>query len=327
MKAVSFDSFGGPEVLTYGDRPDPEPGDGWELVELRAAALNWHDCLLRAGTYDFQLPRIPGSDGAGVRASDGSDVLIMPSLFWGDREAAPGPDWEILGDRTDGTYAEQIAIPSEAIQPMPAGWSYEEAAALPLAGLTAHRALFGRGSLQAGETVLVLGASGGVATIAVALARLAGARVLVTSSTREKLERAIELGANGGTLYSEDGWQDRVKELSGGGVDLVVDSVGEWQDSIDCLRTGGRVVTFGATRTDRSEIAVRPYYFGQYSILGTTMGSPRDFAGLLDLLDGSSDWRPEIGRVFGLREAADAHREMESGAGFGKIVLRIGGES
>jgi NADPH:quinone reductase-like Zn-dependent oxidoreductase len=324
--AVTVHEFGGPQALRVAAREDPSPPPGWVLVELRAAALNWHDVLLRRGQYDVPLPRIIGADGAGVRRDGGEEVLVLPSLYWGGAERAPGPDFEILGDFTDGTYAELVAIPAENAVPKPARFDWREAAALPLASLTAYRALFSRGGLQTGETVLVVGAGGGVAGIAIGLARIAGARVLVTTSSERKLELARSLGAEGGALYTDPEWPAQVRELTAGaGVDLVVDSAGSgWEGAFAALARGGRLVTFGATAAARAEIDIRRLYFAQQSILGTTMGSPRDFAGLLRLLEQAPDWRPPIGAAFPLAEVAEAHALMERREHTGKIVLDIG---
>jgi NADPH:quinone reductase-like Zn-dependent oxidoreductase len=322
LQAVVLASFGEPAALRVGEHPDPAPPPGWVVVELRAAALNWHDCLVRRGQYDVPLPHVIGSDGAGVRRDTGEEVVILPSLNWGDDERAPGPDWEILGDLTDGTYAELVTVPEECVFPKPRDWSWTDAAALPLAGMTAHRALFARGGLRAGETVLVLGAGGGVASFAIALARQAGARVLVTTSSHGKLEHARALGAEDGVLYIEDGWPAAIREL--GGADLVIDSVGEtWPDALAALRPGGRLVAFGATGGASARIDVRPFYFGQQSILGTTMGSPRDFAALLRSVEAAPDWRPVIDRVLPLDRAAEAHAVMERREHTGKLVLEV----
>jgi zinc-binding alcohol dehydrogenase/oxidoreductase len=308
--------------LRHETTPDPEPGLGEVIVELRAAALNRRDLLVCKGTYPFPLPLVPGSDGAGVRRDTGEEVVIYPALAWGDREEAPGPDFQILGGPRDGTYAELVAVPAANVFPKPARLSWEEAAALPLAGLTAYRALFSRGGLRAGETVLVLGAGSGVSTFAVELAAQAGARVLVTSSSDGKIERARALGAEGGVNYASEDWVAWVKEL--GGADLVIDSVGStWPQSLDCLRPGGRAVVFGATGGTEVTLPVRPLYFGQWSLLGTTMGSPADFAGLLRALETGS-WRPVIDTVLPLAEAATALEAMESGSHFGKLVLSCG---
>jgi len=333
MQAIVLEEFGGPEVLRLHEVPDPVVPDGWVLVELRAAALNWHDALLRMGRIEAPLPRIPGSDGAGVRRDTGEEVVILPSLYWGAREDAPGPGFEILGDRTDGTHAELIAVPAECVFPKPKSWSWNEAAALPLAGLTAHRALFARGGLRAGrrgadtpETVLVLGAGGGVATYAVAFAAMAGARVLVTTSTEAKLEAARAMGAADGVLYTSDGWPGAIRELTGGvGVDLVIDSVGStWPDALTALRDGGRLVTFGATGSADVHLDVRRFYFAQQTILGTTMGSPRDFAAMLALVAGSPSYRPAVEAVLPLADCAAAHERLARREHVGKIVLEIG---
>jgi len=305
--------------LRYETAPDPEPGPGEVVVELRTAALNRRDLLVVRGVYPFPLPIVPGSDGAGVRRDTGEEVLIYPALDWGDREAAFGPDFQILGGPRDGTYAELVAVPEANVFPKPARLSWEEAAALPLAGLTAYRALFSRGRLVTGETVLVLGAGSGVSTFAVQLAAQAGARVLVTSSSDEKIERSRALGAEAGVNYGSADWVAWAKEQ--GGVDLVIDSVGStWPQSLECLRPGGRVVVFGATGGTEVELAVRPFYFGQWSLLGTMMGSPADFAGLLQALEHGS-WRPVVDGMRPLADAAAALEELEAGAHFGKLVL------
>ncbi len=305
--------------LRHEAAPDPVAGPGEVIVELRTAALNRRDLLVCGGTYPFPLPLVPGSDGAGVRRDTGEEVVIYPSLEWGDREEAFGPGHQILGGPRDGTYAELVAVPVANVFPKPARLTWEEAAALPLAGLTAYRALFSRGGLRAGETVLVLGAGSGVSTFAVQLAAQAGARVLVSSSSDEKIDRARGLGAEGGVNYASADWVAWAKER--GGVDLVVDSVGStWPQSLDCLRPGGRVVVFGATGGTEATLQVRPFYFGQWSLLGTMMGSPADFAGLLDALERGM-WTPVIDSVRPLAEAAAALEELESGAHFGKLVL------
>jgi zinc-binding alcohol dehydrogenase/oxidoreductase len=319
MRAVALRRCGGPEVLEPTDWSDPEPPPGWVLVELRAAALNWHDVIVRRGDYAVELPQILGADGAGVRRDTGENVVILPSLHWGADERHPGERFEILGDRTDGTYAELVAVPEENLFPLPSGFDWPEAAALPLAGATAYRALFSRGGLRSGETVVVLGAGSGVSTIAIALAKMAGARVLCTSSSVAKLERAAELGAAGGVLYTDPDWPRQLEQA-----DLVVDSVGAtWPDSLSILKPGGRVVAFGATGGDQATVDVRPFYFGQFSLLGTTMGSPRDFAGLLALIAQHPGWRPSVEAVLSLDDAVAAHERMERREHFGKLVLAI----
>jgi NADPH:quinone reductase-like Zn-dependent oxidoreductase len=318
MKAVLVREGG---TLSYEDCDDPVAGPGEVVVELKAAAVNRRDLLVRnppGPAYQFPLPVIPGSDGAGVRRDTGEEVVIYPGLAWGEREDAGGPDWRILGGPDNGTYAELVKVPEENVFQKPARFSWEEAAAFPLVGLTAWRALFAVGRLRGDETVLVLGAGSGVSTIAVSLASHLGARVLVTSSSLEKIERAKELGAAGGVLYTEEGWPEAV-----GPVDLVLDSVGTtWRDSLRALRKGGRLVVFGGTGGPEVMLDVRAVYLSWQSILGTTMGSARDFAALLRMVEGGS-WRPVIDSVRPLAEAEAAHDRMKSGEHFGKLVLAV----
>jgi NADPH:quinone reductase-like Zn-dependent oxidoreductase len=305
---------------------DPEPGPGEVVVELRAAAVNRRDLLVRSPpgpSYEFALPLVPGSDGAGVRRDTGEEVVINPGLRWGDGDEAAGPEWRILGGPDDGTYAELVKVPEANVFPRPRRLSWEESAAFPLAGLTAYRALHPIGRLAAGETVLVLGAGSGVSTIAVQLASQAGARVLVTSSSEEKLGRARELGARGGVLYTEGDWPEAVRDLAGGGVDLVLDSVGStWAESLRCLRRGGRLVVFGGTGGPKVDLDVRFVYLNWLSVLGTTMGSPRDFAQLLRAVE-DAEWRPVIDSVRPLADAGAAHDRLRSSAHFGKLVLAV----
>ncbi len=318
MKAVVVHEGG---VLSYEDFADPVAGPGEVVVELKAAAVNRRDLLVRnppGPAYQFRLPVIPGSDGAGVRRDTGQEVVIYPGLGWGPREDAAGPDWGILGGPDNGTYAELVKVPEENVFPKPARFSWEEAAAFPLGGVTAWRALFAVGRLHGDETVLILGAGSGVSTLAVQLAAQTAARVLVTSSSQEKIERAKELGAAGGVLYTEDGWPEAV-----GPVDLVLDSVGTtWRESLRALRKGGRVVVFGGTGGPEVTLDVRAVYLNWQSILGTTMGSRNDFVGLLRMVE-SGAWRPVIDSVRPLAEAEAAHDRMLSGEHFGKLVLAV----
>lgn len=326
MDAVVLREFGEPDVLRLESVPDPVADPGWVTVRLKAAALNWHDVLVRQGKYSSPLPHVLGADGAGIRTDTGDEVLVLPSLWWGDREAAPGSRWEILGDHQCGTYAELVRVPTECVAPKPRGLNWEQAAALPLVGLTTYRALFTRGRLRSGENILVLGAGGGVATMAVMLAAAAGATVTVTSSSTSKIEQAQDLGAADGVLYTDPDWPDAARRLTPGGqgYDLVLDSVGTWEQSVSALRPGGRVVVLGASRGEHASLDVRPFYFGQYELIGTTMGSPMDFAGLLSFMNTHSVRPVPVGAVFPLAEAAAAHKHLELGSGFGKIVLTHG---
>jgi NADPH:quinone reductase-like Zn-dependent oxidoreductase len=320
MQAVRVHDGG---ELRFESVADPEPPPGWVVVELRTAGLNRRDLLVSKGVYPFPLPLVPGSDGAGVRRDTGEEVVVLPGLHWGADDRAAGPDWEILGGPTDGTYAELVAVPEENVAPRPAGWSWEESGSFALAALTAYRALFTVGGLLEGETVLVLGAGSGVSTFAVQLAAQAGARVLVTSSSDEKIERAVSLGADRGFRYDDGDWPAAVREATGGGgAEVVLDSVGTtWPGSVRASARGGRIVVFGGTGGAEVTVPLREVYLEWRSLLGTTLGSPRDHAGLGRMLDDGSI-RPVIDSVFPLAEAAAAQKHL-AGDHFGKLVLSV----
>lgn len=329
MQAVELRGFGGPEQLVLTELPDPRPGPGEVRVDLVAAALNRRDWWIRRGR-DIELPVVLGSDGAGIVSAvgaevqgvaEGDEVVINPALDWGDEEEAPGPDFRILGVPDQGTYAERIVVAAHQVRPKPPGYSWLEAAALPLAGLTAWRATVTHAEAGPDRTILVPGAGGGVATFVVQIAGALGARVLVTTSSQEKLERARSLGAEGGALYTEDDWPERVKP-----VDAVVDSVGGvvWAGAFEALRPGGRLVNFADTAKDLAEVSVTNVYSRYLRIQGTTMGSPREFDALLAHV-AEADWRPVIDGVFPLAEAAKAHERLDAPDRFGKVVLDIEG--
>jgi NADPH:quinone reductase-like Zn-dependent oxidoreductase len=323
VHAVVMQEFGNPSVLRPATFPDPVERAGWVTVELRAAALNWHDVLVRQGRYHSPLPHVIGADGAGIRRDTGDPVVLVPSLHWGGRDDAPAPEWEILGDRRPGTYAELVSVPQECLAPRPKGYSWAQAAALPLVGLTTYRALFTRGRLRPGESMLVLGAGGGIATSAVQLAAGSGASIVVTSSSPDKIALAIGAGARDGVLHNDPDWPERARELcpSSAGYDLVLDPVGRWTESVRALRPGGRLVVLGANAGETAPMNVRQFYFGQYDLLGTTMGNTRDFAGLLNLITEYRIPPPHIDRAFPLDQAAAAHEYLETDRNFGKCVL------
>jgi zinc-binding alcohol dehydrogenase/oxidoreductase len=322
MQAVVLDRHGPPEVLRIHDVPEPAPRPGEVLVELRAIAVNRRDTLLRAGAspeYRLTLPFVLGSDGAGIRRDTGEEVMILPSLRWGPSETVAGADFEILGGPSDGTYAELVSVPAENLYRKPAGLSWEQAAALPLASVTAHRALFAVGRLRRGERLVVLG-TGGVSTAALQLAAAAGARAALTSSSPAKLEWAREHGAECGVDYREGDWVEQLRERFGA-ADVVLDSVGPtWPQSIQLLGPGGRLVACGGTAGGTTSLDVRAVYLQQKQILGTKMGSPADFEALLRLV-ASSGLRPPIDSVRSLADAAAAHARIESGEHLGKLVL------
>jgi len=335
VKAIVLHSVSEPEALRLEEAPDPAPGPGQVVVRLRAAAVNHRDLWICRGRYaGLRFPIIPGSDGVGEIAaigrgvagvSSGASVAINPSLDWGDDPRAFGLKFRILGLPDNGTFAEQVAVPAANVLPRPAGLTDEEAAAVPLAGLTAYRAVVTRGRAQRGETVLVLGIGGGVATYALLIARQIGARVLVTSGSDEKLARARALGADQGFNYKTADWVAAAREATGGlGPDLIIDGTGgaTFEQALDAARPGGRVVSYGATTGNVPELTVRRVFWKQLSVLGSTMGSPDDFRAMLALF-GEGRQRPVVDRVFSLADAGAALLRMERAEQFGKIVLRI----
>jgi NADPH:quinone reductase-like Zn-dependent oxidoreductase len=332
LKTIRLHQPGGPDQLRLEEVPTPAPGPGEVLVQLKAAGLNHRDVWIRMGMQMAdRLPLIPGSDGAGFvaamgpgvdRLKVGDAVVINPSLHWGDREDRPSPSFRILGGPDPGTYAEFVVVPAENVFPKPTPLSMEEAGAMPLASLTAWRAVVTRGQVRAGERVVILGIGGGVATFALQIARLAGAMVIATSSSEDKLHRARELGADLAINYRSAEWEKIVLDRTGGGADVIIDSVGRdtWGKALRALRPGGRLVTFGATTGRATEVDIRQVFWNQISILGTTMGSPREFAAMLELYE-TGRLKPVVDSVFPLGDAPAAHRRMDTGQQFGKIVL------
>jgi zinc-binding alcohol dehydrogenase/oxidoreductase len=311
----------------------PAPGEA--LVRLTHAALNHRDLWIRKGAYGRMsgLPCTLGSDGFGYVEAVGSEAdkhwvgrgaLLYPGLDWGTGDESPGPAWRILGVPDPGTWAQAVTLPVAQLFTAPDGFTPEEAAALPLAGVTAHRALFRRGALAAGQKVLVTGIGGGVAQFAMQFARAAGAEVWVTSGSAAKLRAAVGAGARGGALYTTEEWGSALKNDSGpDGFDLCIDSAGGpgWTHICEALRPGGKLVYLGATR-GAGEIPMRKAFFKQLDILGTALGSPNDFRDMLKFA-GEHNVRPAIDAVFALADAEKALARMESGGQTGKIVLRI----
>ena len=331
MRAVVLHAVGAPEQLKVEERPTPVPGPGEALVRLRAAALNHRDVWIRLGQYaGIKLPIVLGSDGAGQVTAVGDgvdsgwmgrDVIIDPSFNWGPDERAQGPAFNILGLPVDGTYAEYVRVPTANLHPKPAPLSWEEAAAIPLASVTAYRALVTRGRLEAGETVLVTGIGGGVATCALLIATHLGARVYVTSGSDEKLAAARQHGASGGVNHRSDDWTKTLVAEMGGRPDMVVDGAGgeTFNRALDVVRPGGRVVSYGSTTGPAKTVEIRRIFWKQLNVLGSTMGTPADFREMTKLY--ASGLRPVIDSVFPLDQAAAAHARMEAGDQFGKIVL------
>lgn len=324
---------GANEPLILKEVPIPAIGQDEALVRVKAAAFNRRDWWIQQGRYaGLKFPIVLGSDGAGVVERVGGDdhrywvgreVVINPSLWWGDNEAFQGQSFRILGLPDDGTFAEFVTVPVTNLHEKPDHLSFEEAAALPLGGLTAYRALFSRAGLQDGDNVLVVGAGGGVATFALQWALHGGARVFVTSSAPSKIEQAKTLGAEGGVLYTNENWAKQLQEQAGG-FDIIVDSaLGEGVAHYpDLANPGGRIVFFGGTAGDIPALNARKLFWKQLSLLGTTMGSPADFAAMLAFVN-QHHIVPVIHATYPLEEAEAALRQMDRSTQFGKIVLNV----
>lgn len=342
MKAILFQQHGGPEVLEYADYPTPEPKPGEVLVRLRAAALNRLDLWVRNGWPGIRLeyPHIPGADGAGEIAAlgegvgewdVGEKVVINANIGCGECQACrAGQDnlcarWSLLGETRRGTYCEYITIPTRQLFRLPNKFDVHIAAAAGLVYLTAWHSLVSRGKLQSGETVLIVGASGGVNTASIAIAKHVGARVIVVGSDEKKLQLAESLGAD--TLIDRDiepEWHKAVFEATAKqGADVVVDNVGTtFPLSFRAARKGGRILTVGNTGGPKFEIDNR-FVFGKHlSLLGSTMGTLKDFEEVMTLVT-AGKLPVALDQTFPLHKARLAHERLESGRQLGKITLAI----
>ncbi len=342
MKAVYFHEHGDLDVLQYGDLPTPQPGPGEVLVRLRAAALNRLDLWVRNGWPGIRLtyPHILGADGAGEVAAVGEGVtqwqvgqrvVINPNIGCGKCEyCLAGLDnmcvhWQLLGENRAGTYAEYVVVPEANLLALPDEVSYAQAAAAALVFQTAWHSLITRGHLRPGEHVLIVGASGGVNTASIQIAKLAGCTVYVVGSNARKLALAEELGADVLIDRSQvEDWAREVYRLTGKrGVDVVVDNVGTtFPLSFKAARKGGRILTVGNTGGPKFQIDNR-YIFGKHlSVIGSTMSPKRDFATVMKLVF-AGKLRPVIDRTYPLAEARAAQARLEQGEQLGKIVLEI----
>lgn len=298
------------------------------LIKLKAAGLNHRDLFIVARRSPNDTPLVLGSDGTGVIAAVGAavelplglgdQVIINPTLGWTDPDDVPEvPD--ILGGPSDGTFAEFVAVPASNIAPKPSHLSWLEAAALPLSAVTAYRALFTRGGLRRGQHVLLPGIGSGVATIALAMAKAAGAVVTVTSRSDEKNHRALALGADHAVTTASE-WSNELSTP----VDLVIDSIGSatFDSCLAALRPGGRLVTLGATTGAEVSLSLRQLFFRQISVTGTSMGSAAEFQRMLEFVD-QHRIRPLVHGTFPLVEGRGALAELARGNQFGKLVLTI----
>jgi NADPH:quinone reductase-like Zn-dependent oxidoreductase len=340
MKAIIFEQHGGPEVLKPAEVPDPQIKANEVLIEVRACALNHLDVWVRNGMPGIKipLPHILGNDIAGVVrevgdlvtwAQPGDEVMVQPGISCGHcAECLAGHDnmcdeYDIIGYRRDGGYAELVAVPGVNLIPKPGKLSWAEAAALPLVTLTAWHMLVTRANLRPGEDVLVHAAGSGVGSVGIQIAKLCGARVIATAGSDEKLTKARELGADETINYSGADWPKQVKSLTRG-VDVVFEHTGAatWPGSILSLKKGGRLVTCGATSGFDARTDLRHVFYRHLTILGSMMGSKADLLAAMKFIE-SGQIRAVVDRVLPLEEARQAHELMEDRAQFGKLVLTI----
>lgn len=340
MKAAIFKRHGGPEVLEFTDVPEPQPRPNEVLVEVKACALNHLDLFVRGGLpgIEIPLPHILGNDVAGVVrevgelvtwVKPGDEVMVQPGVSCGHcAECLRGRDnlcreYDIVGYRRDGGYAELVAVPGVNVIPKPSQLSWEEAAALPLVTLTAWHMLVTRANVQPGEDVLVHAAGSGVGSLAIQIAKLRGARVITTASSDEKLAKARELGADQTINYTREDWPREVRRLTDRkGVDVVVEHTGAatWPGSIAALKNNGRLVTCGATSGFDARTDLRQVFYRHLTLLGSFMGSKAELVEAMKFV-AAGKIRAVVDRVLPLSEARQAHELIEDRAQFGKIIL------
>ena len=329
MKAILFQTKD--EGLQIANVQTPSPGEGEMLVRLRYAALNHLDLWIWK-EQTLAKPVIPGSDGSGVVEAVGEgvhsgwigkEVIINPSLYWGTNEKIYSEDYQILGNTTNGTFAEYIVIQQEYVFEKPSHLDLKEAAALPLAALTAYRALFTKAQLTPTDRVLITGIGGGAALYLLQMAVAIKAAVYVTSSSENKLKQAIKLGAKGGFIYKDEDWANKAKEKAGG-FDVIVDSAGGngFAQLTEVANPGARIVLFGRTAGNINNLAPKQVFNKQLQIMGTVMGTPKEFKAMLRFYE-EHHLHPVLDTEFALEHIKDAEAHMNSGRHFGKILLSI----
>jgi len=316
MKALYLEQADGVESVRVAEVATPMPKAGEVRIAVKAASLNHREMFIARGQYPgMTLPTTLGCDGAGIvdmvgegvtAASVGDEVVLYPARNWGPNRHAPAADFGLLGMPFDGTVAEYVCVPVENLAPKPQGLSFEEAAAIPLTGLTAWRALMFKGQLKAGETVLISGVGGGVATFGLAFAVAKGANVYVTGESEDVLARAREMGAKGGLLYTDPEWRRQVGKLTGG-IDVVLDGAPSpsFANYVRAINPGARIVIYGSTAGNEIKFNATDIFLKSASIVGSQVGDPQDFTEMLAFV-GEHNIKPVIERVFPLAEAREA---------------------
>ncbi len=308
-----------PEYTDFSGNLDA--GDDEVCVELDFSALNRRDYWITKGLYpNISTGVILGSDGMGT--SDGRRVLINPGLFWGDKESFQSDDFQVLGLPRHGTFSQKVMVPFTQLHDVPSFLSDSEAAAMPLAGVTAFRVLFSQCNLSSSDTVLISGVGGGVAHFVLLFALARGARVIVTSGSKEKIQKAKDLGAMEGVNYNSDDWVDQLKEIQPSGFNVVIDSAAGsgFKHFITLCAPGARIGIYGGTRGRIDSINPQILFWRQISIHGSTMGSPSDFKGMLEFVK-KHKIRPVIDAVLPMSDFARGFQMMSDSNQFGKIVF------
>ena len=329
MKAIVHKGVEGIAGLVYEEINEPSVQPNMVKVKLKAAGMNRRDLIVTKRHAGVQTPLILGSDGAGVieevgvgvtNVQKGDEVIINPGLGWKEKSDAPPEGFEIVSLPDHGTFADYIVLPAENVELKPKHLSWEEAGVLTLAALTAYRAVFTRGQVREGDTVMLPGIGSGVITFALKFAKAVGAKVIVTSRSEEKRQKALALGADIAIDTNSD-WKE---ELKGEKVDVLIESIGRatFNKSLDIVRKGGTVVTFGATTEDQVEIDIRKFFYGQLNLLGTTLGSGEEVKEMVQFVE-KHQIKPELDRTFTLSEYKEAFEYLRDTKNFGKIGFRV----
>jgi len=319
--------------LEVAEMETPAPAKGEVLVKLKTASINHHELWsMQERSIVSQSAVIMGSDGAGeitevghgvASTWIGKAVMINPSLNWGRNPRVQGPDYQILGFPRNGTFAEYISIPVEYVYERPLHLDFDEASAIPLAGLTAYRALFTRGELETGSNVLVTGVGGGAALFALQFAIAAGANAYVTSGSEEKIQMAVSLGAKAGVNYKEPGWDKKLLGMTGG-FDIIIDSAAGtgFAALTELANPGARIVLFGRTAGKITQLNPSTIFWKQLSIHGSSMGSDAEFRAMIDFV-GFRKLHPVVDSLFGLEDINKAFERMALGQQLGKMIITL----
>lgn len=333
MKALLLESTDGPEAVSVKDVPVPTPGPGEVRVKLKAASVNHRELFIAHGQYPgMTVPSVMGCDGAGVvdqlgdgvtDAKVGDEVILYPARQWGPRRDTPAPDFGLLGMPFPGTLAEYICVPAENLAPKPSFMTWEEAGAMPLTALTSWRALMFKGQLKAGETVLISGIGGGVATFGLAFAVAKGANAYVTGESEEVLERAKQMGAKDGLLFTDPEWRKKIGKLTGG-IDVVIDGAPSpsLPNYIRAINPGARIVMYGSTAGNEIKFNATDLFLKSATILGSQVGDVTDFREMLAFAD-QHKIKPVIQTSFPLAQAREALLHLRDNHSFGKISVTM----